>query len=488
MKSTMILIGLTFLLFSTLTNAQTQLGQTLIEEASGDEFGESVAMNVDGSILAVGAILNDGNGNNSGSVQVFSFNESTSEWEQLGQDIDGQGPNNFSGTSVRLNAQGNIVAIGANGPAGNTGQVRVYEFDEGANQWVQLGQNIDGINVGDNFGFSIDLNTTGETVLVSAFFADAGGLSDAGEISVFSFDGTNWVQQGQTIGGGGAGQNFGISTAINGDGSIIAASEPNSNVGITRVFSFNDASEQWEQLGQSIVGQGTFGAGFRIDLNENGNRLAVGDPFTGGSGLVSIFEFNENNNQWALLGESIPGENDGDTFGTRLELDSTGDILISGTSANDDGGTNAGQVRIFMFNNNTSQWEQVGDDINGDFDNELSNEVAISDDGFRIAIGSPFAAEGRVRVFELSDLLSVEENLIDISLIQVYPNPAVNNFVINNLQIPIENINITDIQGRIVRVYNDIDTSYDISGLNSGLYFVTISIGENRITRKLIKN
>ena len=73
----------------------SQLGNRLDGEASGDVFGISVALSDDGTILAVGAQNNDGNGGNSGHARVYQYNGSS--WGQLGSDIDGEAGSDRSG-------------------------------------------------------------------------------------------------------------------------------------------------------------------------------------------------------------------------------------------------------------------------------------------------------------------------------------------------------------------------------------------------------
>ena len=52
--------------------AWTQIGEAINGEAAGDMFGTSVSMSSDGARVAIGAILNDGNGSNSGHVRVYA--------------------------------------------------------------------------------------------------------------------------------------------------------------------------------------------------------------------------------------------------------------------------------------------------------------------------------------------------------------------------------------------------------------------------------
>lgn len=85
--------------------------------------------------MAIGAALNDGNGNYSGHVRVYQYNVSTSNWDQKGFDIDGEAAEDLSGGSVSLSGDGSILAIGARDNDGNgsdSGHVRVYQFIEDA--------------------------------------------------------------------------------------------------------------------------------------------------------------------------------------------------------------------------------------------------------------------------------------------------------------------------------------------------------------------
>ena len=124
----------------------TQLGGDIDGEAAGDVSGNSVSLSSDGSVVAIGAPGNDGNGDGSGHVRVYEWDNTS--WTQLGggpQDIDGEAAYDESGNSVSLSSDGSIVAIGgwyndANG--NNSGHVRVYEWNN--TSWTQLGGDIDG--------------------------------------------------------------------------------------------------------------------------------------------------------------------------------------------------------------------------------------------------------------------------------------------------------------------------------------------------------
>jgi WD40 repeat protein len=93
------------------------IGQDITGEEYGDGFGGSVSISMDGKMIAVGGLFNDGkNGVDSGHVRVYRFNDTASIWMKLGEDIDGEAEEDYSGSSVSLSSDGKTVAIGS--PAG----------------------------------------------------------------------------------------------------------------------------------------------------------------------------------------------------------------------------------------------------------------------------------------------------------------------------------------------------------------------------------
>ncbi|MDA9693208.1 hypothetical protein N9U43_01045, partial [Cytophagia bacterium] len=139
-----------------------QLGSDIDGESAGDFSGKSLSLNSDGTIVAIGAQNNDDNGTNAGHVRVYEWNSGSSSWVQKGSDIDGEAVGDYSGSSVSLSSDGTIIAVGAfknNGNGTNAGHVKVYEWDGSA--WVQKGSDIDGEAAGDNSGSSVSLSSDG---------------------------------------------------------------------------------------------------------------------------------------------------------------------------------------------------------------------------------------------------------------------------------------------------------------------------------------
>ena len=72
------------------------------------------------------------------------------------------------GHSIALNFESTRLAVGAPGNNSDTGYVYVADYDEEANTWTQVGSNITGPHTSSRFGHSIDMNWTGDRIIVGA--------------------------------------------------------------------------------------------------------------------------------------------------------------------------------------------------------------------------------------------------------------------------------------------------------------------------------
>ncbi len=231
-----------------------QRGSIIYGESINNESGFSISLSSDGNRVAIGSHKNNGFfGVSSGHVRVWQF--SNNEWVQLGQDIDGDGPNNYSGYSVSLSDNGTILAIGAprfdsniNSNKIYAGQVRVFQLSN--NSWVQLGQDIIGEKAGDQSGYSVSLSSNGTVLAVGAPFNNGSSSqylsSKAGHVRVYKLSNNNWVQVGQDIDGENDDDESGSAVALSSDGSRVAISAPQNdgggnNSGHVRVFELTTA-------------------------------------------------------------------------------------------------------------------------------------------------------------------------------------------------------------------------------------------------------
>ena len=95
----------------------------------------------------------------------FNSNPKIKTWDQIGDDIDGLVYGDNFGNSVSLSADGSFVAIGApwNGVSGH---VRIYKNVNGI--WTQVGGDIEGEDSLDSSGYSVSLSADGSVVAIGA--------------------------------------------------------------------------------------------------------------------------------------------------------------------------------------------------------------------------------------------------------------------------------------------------------------------------------
>ena len=293
-----------------------QMGPDIDGEASGDESGFSLSLNDNGTIVAIGATYNDGTvfDSNRGHVRVYQYNNvNDPSWIQLGPDIDGEVGGDRSGTSISLNAAGNILAIGAEGNDGNgdnSGHVRIYQYNNNINDpsWIQMGRDIDG-DASNNYAARVSLNAVGTIVAIGAL----GNNSFTGKVKIYQYNNNiydpSWIQLGQDIVAEAPGDYCGSSVSLNAEGTILAIGSPyndgtindiNDNRGHVRLYQYNNNANDpsWIQLGRTIYGE-TPGdrSGHSVSLNDNGNIVAIGALFNyaNGTGLghVRIYQYQE---------------------------------------------------------------------------------------------------------------------------------------------------------------------------------------------------
>ena len=340
------------------------LGDGLLGDTSNDQFGASLALSANGTVLAVGAPK----AGNAGAVRVFRYDSKYNLW-RLVQTVVGETAGDAFGSAVALSADGIVLAVGApenDDKARIAGSVRVFRYGTFTHQfspvYAWLGGGIDGQAARDRFGSSVALSENGFIVAAGAQRNDDNGV-DAGSVRVFEHDWwTNrWILRGQATVGESAGDWFGRAVSLSADGTVLAAtSRRNSangrNAGVVRALRFDSETNTWVSMGQSILGTTAdehFGAS--VDLSADGTILACGAAHYHGpagkhSGQVRLFAYDSVADQWDQLGESLDGDKNGDLFGSAVALSADGNRVAVGGPRHDgeNGLTNAGHVRVYF--------------------------------------------------------------------------------------------------------------------------------------------
>jgi hypothetical protein len=400
-----------------LLNAQTQIGADINGSTNGEFFGQSISLSSDGTRIVIGAPYNSANGQSSGAVKIYDYNGS--EWIQAGNDINGIDINNGLGFSTAISADGNRIATGGYMYNGNTGYVSIYDWN-GSN-WIQVGSNIVGEAATDYSGYAIDLSSNGNRIVIGAIRNDGNGTF-SGHARIYDWNGTSWIQLGNDIDGENAGDESGNAVAISSNGNRVAIGASLNDgtagyAGHVRVFDWNDSS--WVQVGADIDGEaGNDRFGTAVDLSTDGNRIAIGGWWNDGNGTdaghVRIFDWN--GSSWVQAGVDIDGENGNDGSGMSVALSDNGNRVAIGAWGNDGGGSSSGHLRVYDWNG--LSWVKNIEDIDGETSNDnFGTSVAISSDGQTLAAGAihsdgEVSDSGDVRVYDLS---------FELNLVAYYP-------------------------------------------------------------------
>ncbi|WP_299332856.1 T9SS type A sorting domain-containing protein [uncultured Psychroserpens sp.] len=486
-------ITLLFLILPFFGLSQIQIGQDIDGEAFDDVSGSSIALNDNGDIVAICGFGNDGNGLDSGHVRIFE-NQGGS-WTQIGSDINGESSGDGI-NSVALNSDGSIIAVGATGNDGNgnnSGHVRIYENQGGA--WTQIGSDIDGDANDDNFGSSISMSSNGTIVAIGASGNDGNG-NNSGHVRIYENQGGIWIQIGQDINGENPSDLSGGSVSINSNGTIVAIGATGndgngSNSGHVRIY--ENQGGAWIQIGSDIDGEVAGDrTGQSVSLNSNGTIVAIGASGNDGngsnSGHVRIYE--NQGGTWTQIGVDIDGEASNDNSGASVALSSNGTIVAIGASGNDGNGNNSGHVRI--YENQGGTWTQIGIDIDGEVAGDQTGQsVSLNFNGTIVATGAPFnngslgsfSFTGHVRVYDLTTVLSTND--LVLQTLQLYPNPAKIQFTIQlDTSVQLEKVTVYNLLGQ--EVLTSKEYTVNTSKLSSGSYVVEVITNQGKSTKQLI--
>ena len=467
---TFVLLFLTVYVFS-----QNQIGAKIVFSEAKANFGQVAAINNNGDYLISSASYQYST-DKKGLARVYNLQNNA--WVQIGSDLLGNADGDAFGVSVAMNETGNTVAVGAiqlgDGNYSGPGYVKVFRFSSG--QYVQIGNDITGETIGDNFGRNIAINGDGTKIIVGAIFNDANTgsqFASNGHIRMYSFDGANWNLMGLELDGDMANDNFGDSVDISKDGNRIVASASGFdsggvNKGLVRVFQFSGGS--WSKVGQDIIGNADNDRYTNVSIIDDGSRISFKNK-----GVVKVYEFN--GTQWNQLGGDITGMSS-DVITSNI--DNTGNLVSVASRIADN---NKGYIQLYKYGNNS--WTNVGVTITGDVTGDNLGASVEVKNGNVVAGSSDFNLgtpnNGGVRAYSFSTSLSVEKNEL-LANINVYPNPVSDVLYIKGIQV--KNVSVFNLKGQ--NMLNSSKESVSLKDLVKGVYLIKITDSENRTVHQKI--
>jgi hypothetical protein len=311
---------------------------------------------------------------------------------------DGAANDNF-GYSVALNSTGDTALIGA-----NTIQGSVYVFTRTGATWSQQQVLTDTTGAsGDEFGFSVALNSTGDTALIGNPYKKVSSNTNQGTAYVFTRSGTVWSQQ-QVLSDtttGASSDQFGWSVALSsaGDTALIGAygKKINSNSSQGAAYVLTRTGATWSQqqiLSDTITGASSDNFGFSVTLNGTGDTALIGAYYKKVGthvGQGAAYVFTRSGTVWSQ--QQVLTDTTGaffENFGTSVALNSTGDTALLGTPSKQVG-NNTNQGVVFAFIRTGSSWSQqqvLSDTTTGASSDEFGYSVALNSTGDTALIGA----------------------------------------------------------------------------------------------------
>ena len=432
--------------------------------------GVQLAMSADGNTLVASTAHEDGgatgvNGNqqdesawDAGAVYVFV--RAGGRWTQQAylKASNTQSSDRF-GIAVAVSGDGSTVAVGAtledsaargiNGnQADNSAESAgaVYVFARSGSTWAQQAYvKASNADAGDQFGWSVALSHDGSTLAVGAQSEgsatmgingqeDGNAAADAGAAYVFTRRGSTWMQQAYVKPSNAqAGDRFGFSIALSGDGNTLAAGsydEDGSGKGVNAAsdemaansgaaYVFVRRGDTWTQMAyvkaSNTVRNIAFGSS--MTLSADGATLAVaagdetnltrgidGDQSSTPDNAVSagaVYVFGRTADGWRQQAY-VKSFNIGatDLFGARLALSRDGSVLAAGAPGQSGGGrgftanpqdvTAPESGAVYVFLRSAGRWTQHAyiKAPNAEAYDQFGAGVALSADGVTLAVAS----------------------------------------------------------------------------------------------------
>ena len=155
--------------------------------AGSDYFGIDISMSKDGKTVIVGSYYDDDKGTNSGSAYIFGRSGTTWTYQAklVASDILA---NDFFGWSVDISDDGNTAIIGAyngDGRIAGSGSVYIYTRDESMTWTYQVELTNTSALANDQCGYRVSISGDGRSALVVAKAGD-GAVANSGTVYYYS--------------------------------------------------------------------------------------------------------------------------------------------------------------------------------------------------------------------------------------------------------------------------------------------------------------
>lgn len=379
-----------------------------------DNFGTAIALSADGNTLAVGAPYEDSSTTGVGSTAnesafysgaVYVYARSGAAW--MGPVyVKASNPeqNDYFGVAVALSADGNTLAVGADGEDSSTTGINsapdnsalsagaAYVYTRTGGTWSNTPVYVKASNTGDSdaFGSAIALSADGNTLAVSAPFEDTaatgiGGnpVSDCGSglaancatssgaVYVYSRSGAVWSGTPVYVKASNTSDYdyFGQSLALSGDGNTLAVGAPNESSAATGINGnqVNDCA--------SAATNCSYYSGAAYLYSRSGSGWSA-----------PTYVKAANTGQDDAFGSSVALSSDGNTFVAGAEYEDGSAAGVAG--ADDDAAGSSGAAYVYSRTASTWSAPTYVKASNSEGGDAFGSSAALSADGATLAVGA----------------------------------------------------------------------------------------------------
>jgi hypothetical protein len=386
----------------------------LTGEISGGRFGQSLAVNSGGNLLAVGG---GGSGNKSSTIEKYStgviwtFTGNSTEWKfnelitksGYTKRYSGISDGSKFGSSIAFNGTGNILVVGNPEDFGGTnGSVYILTGNPQNFSNFKVSKFLNG-DSNDYLGSIVKSNFDGTVIIASSPEVFTFPVETYNpKVSIITGNGLTWDLKQDLLPYTGNNSNnytytFGSAIDINaiGDKIVVAGNGDDPASGCIYLFNRN-ADNNWGFSGFVKTEPWTTESK-SIAINKIGNTIVAKNSQT--SGKFSVFNI-ENGTNWNEK-LYVSGINPMDRFGYSTDLNEQGDVVIIGAPTLNSTGSAYIYNKYYNYYELLQNLYPTGDiQITGSF----GTSISLNQNGSIAAIGVPMANSNRGAVFVYSGI------------------------------------------------------------------------------------
>lgn len=386
----------------------------LTGEISGGRFGQSLAINSGGNLLAVGG---GGSGNRSLTIEKYStgviwtFTGNSTEWKfnelitksGYTKRYSGISDGTKFGSSIAFNGTGNVLVVGNPEDVGGTnGSVYILTGNPQNFSNFKISKFLNG-NSNDYLGSIVKSNFDGNVIIASSPEASTLPVDSYDpKVSIITGNGLTWDLKQNLLPYTGNNSNnytYSFASAIDinavGDRIVVAGNGNDPASGSIYVFNKN-SNNDWVFSGFVKIEPWTTQSN-SIAINKIGNTIVAKNTLT--SGKFSIFNLQNGTNWNEKL--YVSGSNPMDRFGYSTDLNEQGNFVIIGAPTLNSTGS------AYIYNKYYNYYELLQNlyptgniQVTGSF----GTSVSLNQNGNVAAVGVPMANSNRGAVFIYSGI------------------------------------------------------------------------------------